>query len=274
MKSYKPTSPARRQMNVDDFSVLTRKRPEKKLRVRLPYRAGRSKTSGRITTRHKGGGEKRFYRIINFGQKKLDVPGKVTAIEYDPYRTAFIALIEYADGEKCYILAPKNVRAGDEILCSRAAPMREGNRAPLKNIPVGTMVHNIEVHPGRGGQLVRSAGDSAKTLAHEGKYTHIAMPSGEVRKILSDCFASIGSVSRGEHKYITIGSAGRARHMRRRPTVRGSAMNPVDHPHGGGEGRAPIGLKYPKTPWGKHARGVKTRRRRWTDKYILQRRKK
>ncbi len=255
----------------EDFSMLSDKKPEKKFLVSLSRHAGRS-YSGRITVRHRGGGARRLYRIVSFGQDKLNVPGKITAIEYDPYRTAFIALVEYGDGDKRYILAPQGISASDEIICASAAPLKNGNRMQLKNIPVGTTVYNIELHPGRGGQLVRSAGSSATVLAHEGKYTHISMPSTEVRKVLSECFASIGALSRPEHRYINMGSAGRMRHRGVRPRVRGSAMNPVDHPHGGGEGRAPIGLKHPKTPWGKPALGVKTRRRKWTDKYILQRR--
>jgi large subunit ribosomal protein L2 len=273
MKQYKPITPGRRQMTREDFSVLAKKEPEKRLLLRLPSRAGRAR-SGRVTVRFRGGGAKRLYRIVDFAQEKLNIPAKVAAIEYDPYRTAFIMLLEYRDGEKRYRIAPQDIKVGDEILCAENAPLRAGNRMKLKNVPVGTMVYDIELQPGRGGQLVRAAGTGAKVLAHEGKYTHLEMPSGEVRKVLSECFASIGMVSRQEHKYVNLGKAGKSRYRRRKPHVRGSAMNPVDHPHGGGEGRAGVGMKFPKTPWGKPARGVKTRRRRWTDKYILQRRKR
>lgn len=252
--------------------LLTKKEPEKKLLLSFKQRAGRAK-SGRITVRHRGGGVKRLYRIVEFGQEKLDVPAKVTALEYDPYRTAFLVLLEYQDGEKKYIIAPQELKIGDEIIFSEKAPLSPGNRMKLKNIPVGTMVYNIEIEPNRGGKLVRGAGTSAKVLAQEGKYVHFKMPSGEIRKILSECFASIGEVSHSEHRFEEIGKAGRKRLKGRRPTVRGSAMTPPAHPHGGGEGKAPIGLKYPKTPWGKPALGVKTRKRKWTDKYIIQRRK-
>lgn len=259
-------------MTKEDFSVLTKKGPEKRLLLRLPSRAGRART-GRITTRFRGGGVKRLYRIVDFKQEKIGVPARVAAIEYDPYRTAFLILLEYQDGEKRYRIAPQGVKVGDEIMCSENAPLKPGNRMKLKNIPVGTVVYDVELQPGRGGQLVRSAGSSAKVLANEGKYTHLEMPSREVRKILGECFASIGAVSRPEHIYMSLGKAGKARYRGRRPHVRGTAMNPADHPHGGGEGRAGAGMKFPKTPWGKPALGVKTRRRRWTDKYILQRRK-
>ena len=253
--------------------ILTKKEPEKSLLVSLKKKAGRSNT-GRITVRHRGGGAKKLYRIIDWGEEKLDIPGKVIAIEYDPYRTAFIALVEYEDGTKRYRLAPAELKVGDEVICSEKTEIKIGNRMKLKNIPVGTMVYNIELEPGRGGKLVRAAGASAKILAHEGKYTNLKMPSGEIRKILQECYATIGMVSHPEWRYEKIGKAGRVRRMGRRPTVRGSAMNPVDHPHGGGEGRAGIGLKHPKTPWGKPALGVKTRKKKWTDKLIIQRRKK
>jgi large subunit ribosomal protein L2 len=253
-------------------AVLTKKEPEKKLTVFLKQKAGRSK-AGRITVRHRGGGAKRLYRIIEFGQKRLDEKAKVIALEYDPYRSAFIALIEYPDKERKYILAPNNLKVGNEIIFSEKAELLPGNRMKLKNIPVGTMVYNIELQPGKGGQLVRSAGTSAQILGQEGKYTHLKMPSGEIRKILSECFASIGQVSHPEHRFEKIGKAGRARLKGRRPKVRGTAMVPADHPHGGGEGKAPIGLKYPKTPWGKPAIGVKTRKRKYTNKYIIKRRK-
>lgn len=257
----------------EDFKVLTKKRPEKRLLLALPRRAGRA-CSGRITVRHKGGGAKKLYRIVDFGQEKLNIKGKVSALEYDPYRTAFIALLEYEDGDKCYRLAPQGLKVGDTLICAEKALLKPGNRMKLKNIPVGTSVYNIELDPGRGGKLVKGAGTGAIILAQEGKYTQLQLPSTEVRQVLQECFASVGAISRPEHIYTKLGKAGRARHKGWRPTVRGSAMVPADHPHGGGEGKAPIGLKHPKTPWGKPAKGVKTRRRRWTDKYIIQRRRK
>ncbi len=253
--------------------LLTKKEPEKGLLLSIKRRAGRNNT-GRITVRHKGSGAKRLYRIVDFGQGKIDAPAKVIAIEYDPYRTAFIMLLEYKDGQKRYQIAPAGLKTGDEVICKEQAEVKTGNRMKIKNIPVGTLVYSVELEPGRGGKIVRSAGSSARVLAHEGKYANIQMPSGEVRKVLTEGYASIGSVCFPEWKYINIGKAGSNRRRGVRPAVRGSAMNPVDHPHGGGEGRTSIGLKYPKTPWGKHASGVKTRGKKWTDKYILQRRKK
>lgn len=259
--------------------TLTKKKPEKSLLRPLKKKAGRGR-SGRITVRHKGGGAKRLYRIIEFGQEKLDKEAKVIALEYDPNRTCFIALLEYEDGpasagkRKKYILAPQELKVGDKIIFAEKAPLQPGNRMKLKNVLVGTMVYNIELIPGRGGKIVRSAGTSAQVTAQEEKHTLLKMPSGEVRKILRECFASIGGVSNPEHRFRKLGKAGLARLKGRRPTVRGSAMSPVAHPHGGGEGKAPIGLKYPKTPWGKHALGVKTRKKKWTDKLIVQRRKK
>ena len=253
--------------------ILTKKKPEKKLLVFLKKRAGRGR-SGRITVRHRGGGAKRLYRIVDFSQKKIDIPAKVIALEYDPYRSGFIALLEYQDKEKMYILAPHGLKVGDEVIISEKAELKPGNRMKLKNIPVGTLVYNIEIEPGKGGKLVKAAGTGARILAHEGKYTNLEMPSKEIRKILGECYASIGIVSKPEHKFIKIPKAGRVRHMRKKPTVRGTAMNPVDHPHGGGEGRSPVGLKHPKTPWGKPALGVKTRKKKWTDRLIIQRRKK
>ena len=237
--------------------------------MRLQKHSGRG-YGGRITVRHQGGGAKKLYRIIDFGQEKFNIKGRVQTIEYDPYRTAFIALVQYDDGDKRYVLAPAGLKAGDEIICQDSAQLNTGNRMKLKNIPVGTMIYNVEIEPGRGGKLAKSAGSSARILANEGKYTQLEMPSGEIRKILQECFATIGTVSRPEYKYLKLGKAGRARHMGIRPAVRGTAMNPPDHPHGGGEGKTSIGLKYPKTPWGKPARGVKTRKRGWTDKFILQ----
>jgi len=253
-------------------TLLTKKEPEKSLLAPLKKKAGRN-NQGRITVRHKGGGVKRFYRIVEFGQEKLDVPAKVQALEYDPNRTAFLALLEYEDGEKKYIIAPKGIKVGDEIIFSESAPLKIGNRMKLKNIPVGTQIYNVELIPNQGGKIVRAAGSSAQVMAHEGKYTHLKMPSTEVRKVLSECFASIGEVSNPEHRFQKIKKAGTNRLKGKRPTVRGSAMNATDHPHGGGKNRAPIGLKHPKTPWGKPALGVKTRKKKWTDKLILSRRK-
>lgn len=252
---------------------LTKKEPEKRLLLSLKSKAGRG-ASGRITVRHRGSGAKRLYRIVDFGQDKIGKKAKVLALEYDPYRSGFLALLKYEDEERRYILAPQNLKVGDEVQISEKAPLVSGNRMQLKNIPLGTMVYNIEVEPGKGGKLVRGAGTGARILAQEDDFTHLEMPSGEIRKISQKCFASIGMVSHPEKIYETIGKAGRSRLKGKRPTVRGSAMVPPDHPHGGGEGKAPIGLKHPKTPWGKPARGVKTRRRIFTDRYIIQRRKK
>jgi len=261
-------------MTTRDFSFLTKKKPEKKLLTNLSKKAGRS-NKGRITVRHRGGGAKRLYRIIEFGQEKIGIKAKVAALEYDPNRTAFLALLEYPDGEKKYILAPHNLKVGNEVIFSDKGSLTFGNRMKLKNIPIGTMVYNIELEPGRGGKLVKGAGTGAIILAQENNYSHLKMPSSEIRRISGECFASIGQVSCPEHRFIVIGKAGRVRHQGRRPKVRGSAMNPCDHPHGGGEGRAPIGLKHPKTPWGKPARGVKTRKRKkYSDKFIIERRKK
>ncbi len=275
MKIYKPTTPSRRGMTGIDFSELTKKRPEKRLLKYVRRSVGRSRSSGRITVRHKGGGVKRLYRIIEFAQTKMDVPAKIIALEYDPNRTAFIALIEYPDTVRQYIIAPHNLKVGDEILFAESAPLKIGNRLKLKNVPIGTNVYNVELEPLKGGKMVRSAGSSAQVLAQENGFVNLKMPSTEVRKISGECFASIGTVSNPENRFYTIGKAGKSRLKGRRPHVRGSAMNPVDHPHGGGEGRQPIGLKHPKTPWGRPALGVKTRRvKSWTSKYIIQRRKK
>ena len=273
MRNYRPTSPGKRGMGKEDFSVLTKKRPEGALLLALKKRGGRAK-SGRITVRHRGGGSRRLYRIIDFGQEKFGVPGKVIAIEYDPNRTSFIALIEYQNNQKGYILAPQGLKSGDTIIVSEKTDIQPGNRMRLKNIPIGVAIYNIEIEPGRGGQLVRGAGTAAKILAKEDHFAQIEMPSKEIRRISQECFASIGAVSRPEHKYVKIGKAGKVRWKGRRPHVRGVAMNPCDHPHGGSEGRAPIGLKHPKTPWGKPALGVKTRKRKWTNKYIIKRRSK
>ncbi len=259
-------------MTVVDYSVLTKKSPEKSLTYGRKKRVGRS-TGGRITVRHKGGGVKRVYRNVDFRQDKINMPAKVTAIEYDPNRTAFIALIVYKDGEKRYILSPKDLKVGTSIITSEDAPLEVGNRTLLKKIPVGYFVHNVELLPGKGGQIIRSAGSSAQILARDGGYVHLQLPSTETRKVVENCWASIGPVSNPDHNLVCIGKAGRARHMGRRPAVRGTAMNPVDHPHGGGEGRQPIGLKRPKTPWGKPALGVKTRRKKKvTNIFIVKRR--
>lgn len=274
MKVYKPTTPARRGMSGIDFSLLSKKRPEKRL-LKYVRRCNGRGSSGRITVRHKGGGVKKLYRIIEFSQTKINAPAKVIALEYDPNRTAFIALIEYADKLRQYVIAPQDLKIGDEIIFSDKAALTPGNRIKLKNIPVGTAVYNIELEPGQGGKIVRSAGSSAQVLAHDGDYTNLKMPSTEIRKFKGECFASIGMVSNPENRFYRIGKAGRQRMKGIRPAVRGSAMNPVDHPHGGGEGRQPIGLKHPKTPWGKPALGVKTKnRKKQSNKYIIQRRKK
>lgn len=245
---------------------------EKKLLRPIKKTGGRANT-GRITVRHKGGGAKRFYRIIDFGQR-IPFKAKVEAIEYDPNRTCFIALIEF-NGKKAYILAPQGLKKGDEIVYDIKTPVSPGNRMQVKNIPIGTFVYNVELEPGKGGRIARSAGNYCQIMGQEGKYTHLKLPSTEVRKVLNNCYASIGELSNPLHRFKKIGKAGRARLKGRRPTVRGSAMTPHDHPHGGGEGKAPIGLKYPKTPWGKPALGVKTRKKRkWTSKMIIRRRKK
>jgi len=252
--------------------ILTKKEPEKRLLLALKKKAGRAR-SGRITIRHRGGGAKRFYRIVDFGQEKLGQKGKVIALEYDPNRTAYIALVEYEDSEKRYILASKDLKVGDEIICQEKAEIKVGNRMKLMNIPIGTQVYNIELEPGKRGKIVRAAGTFAKVIAQEPPYTHLVMPSKEIRKVPQQSFASIGQVSHPEKKFEVIGKAGRRRLKGWRPTVRGTAMNPPSHPHGGGEGKTPIGLKYPKTPWGKPAKGVKTRKKKWTGKLIIKRRK-
>ena len=272
LKVYKPTSPGRRGMTGATFEEITKDKPEKSLLRPLKKRAGRN-NQGRITVRHRGGGSKRMYRVIDFKRDKLGVPGEVAAIEYDPNRSARIALIHYADEEKRYILAPVGLKVGDTIMAGSGAELRVGNALPLKLIPTGTAIHNIELHRGKGGQLARSAGGDAQLLAKEGSYAQIRMPSSEVRRIHIECFATIGQVGNVEHKHIKLGKAGRSRHLGRRPVVRGSVMNPCDHPHGGGEGRSPIGLPGPKTPWGKPALGYRTRRNKVTDKMIVRRRK-
>lgn len=258
---------------ISSKKILTKKKPEKSLLLPLKRRAGRGR-SGRITVRHRGGGVKRLYRIVDFGEKKINIPAKVIALEYDPNRTAFIVLLQYQDGKKRYRLAPQDLKVGDEIICAEKEEIKPGNRMKLKNIPLGTQVYNIEITRGKGGQLVRGAGTAAKVLAQEGKFSHLEMPSGEIRKIFKECFASIGQISHPEKRFEKIRKAGTRRLKGWRPTVRGTVMGPREHPHGGGEGKTPIGLKHPKTPWGKPALGVKTRRRTWTDKYIIQRRVK
>ncbi|NLN07098.1 MAG: 50S ribosomal protein L2 [Firmicutes bacterium] len=273
VKKFVPTSPGRRFMTVHTFDEITKKEPEKSLLEPLRKKAGRN-AQGRITVRHRGGGHKRKYRIIDFKRNKDGIPAKVAAIEYDPNRSANIALLHYADGEKRYILAPVGVTAGTEIMSGENADIKPGNALPLKNIPVGTLIHNIELKKGKGGQLVRSAGAAAQLMAKEGKYAHVRLPSGEVRLISQECKATIGQVGNVEHENITIGKAGRSRWLGIRPTVRGSVMNPVDHPHGGGEGKAPIGRKSPVTPWGKPTLGFKTRKKnKKSDQYIVKRRK-
>ncbi|NLY67065.1 MAG: 50S ribosomal protein L2 [Tissierellia bacterium] len=274
IRKYKPTSPGIRQMSVLRFDEITKKEPEKSLVVTLKKTGGRN-SQGRITARFRGGGAKRKYRIIDFKRDKDGVPGKVAAIEYDPNRTANIALIHYADGEKRYILAPNKLKVGDIIESGENADIKVGNALPLRKIPVGTTIHNIELIPGKGGQLVRSAGAEAQLMGKEGKYAQIRLPSGEFRLVLLECRATIGQVGNLDHENVTLGKAGKSRHLGRRPSVRGSAMNPVDHPHGGGEGRAPIGRPSPVTPWGKPTLGYKTRKKnKETDKYIIRRRKK
>ncbi|MDD3613822.1 MAG: 50S ribosomal protein L2 [Caldicoprobacterales bacterium] len=274
IKKYKPTSPAKRHMTVTSFDILTKKKPEKSLLVSLKNKAGRN-NDGRITVRHQGGGAKKKYRIIDFKRNKDGVPAKVAAIEYDPNRSAFIALLHYVDGEKRYILYPHGLKVGDTVVSGEGADIKVGNCLMMKDIPLGTVIHNIELYPGRGGQLVRSAGNSAQLMAKDGSYVQVRLPSGEVRLIRQECKATIGQVGNLDHENVTIGKAGKSRHMRKRPTVRGSAMNPVDHPHGGGEGRAPIGMPSPVTPWGKPTLGYKTRKKnKYTDRYIVRRRRK
>src|SRR6056297_2127354 len=274
IKKFKPTSPGLRTKTVSTFEEITKSEPEKSLTSSLSRKAGRN-AHGRITVRHRGGGAKRKYRIIDFKRNKDEIPGKVASIEYDPNRTANIALINYADGEKRYILAPNKIKIGDEILSGSGIDIKVGNALPLKDIPTGTLLHNIELKPGKGGQLVRSAGNYAQLMAKEGKYVQIKLPSGEVRMVAELCKATIGQVGNIDNENITVGKAGRKRHMGIRPTVRGSVMNPNDHPHGGGEGRAPIGRPSPVTPWGKPTMGYKTRKKRKkSNKFIVRKRKK
>jgi large subunit ribosomal protein L2 len=273
IKVYKPTSPGRRDMSVSTFEEITRTRPEKSL-VRPLKRHGGRNFRGKITVRHQGGGHKRRYRLIDFKRDKFGVPGRVSTIEYDPNRSARIALVVYADGEKRYIIAPVGLRVGDTIMSGPEAEIREGNAMPLANIPVGSIIHNIELHIGKGGQLARAAGTSAQLLAKEGRYGTIRLPSGEVRLVNVECMATIGQVGNTDHGNISLGKAGRNRWLGIRPSVRGSAMDPSSHPHGGGEGRSPIGMAGPKSPWGKPTLGKKTRRNTDTDKWIVRRRGK
>lgn len=274
MKSYRPTTPSRRQLTNVDYSILSKVKPKKSLLKTLKTNAGRN-SQGRITTRHQGGGNKKRYRIIDFKMRTLDVPATVKTLEYDPYRTTFIALIRYENGTETYILAPHNLAVGSTIVVSESAPLKTGNRLKLKNVPVGYQVHNIELQPGRGGQLARSAGGYAEVLANDNGYTDLKMPSGEIRRVLWDGFASLGQLSNIEHNLVNIGKAGRSRWLGIRPTVRGTAMNPVDHPYGGGEGRQPRGLRKPKTLWGKVTGGRKTRnKKKSSTKLIVSRRKK
>ncbi|MEJ2747205.1 MAG: 50S ribosomal protein L2 [Anaerolineae bacterium] len=274
IKVFKPTSPGRRDMSGQTFEEITRVQPEPSLIKGLRKRAGRN-FRGKITVRHRGGGHKRRYRYVDFRRDKFDIPAKVVSIEYDPNRSARIALLVYADGEKRYIIAPLGLRVGDEVMSGSKAEIRPGNALPLQDIPLGTLVHNIELQVGRGGQMVRSAGTSAQLLSKDHpQYVTLRLPSGEERYVLKECLATIGQVGNVEHGNVKLGKAGRKRHMGIRPTVRGSAMNPNDHPHGGGEGRSPIGMASPKTPWGQPAQGRRTRRNKSTDKFIFRRRSK
>ncbi|MBN2980498.1 MULTISPECIES: 50S ribosomal protein L2 [Cohnella] len=273
VKKFKPTSPSRREMTMSTFEEITTSQPEKSLLAPLPKRGGRNH-QGKITVRHQGGGHKRKYRIIDFKRNKDGVPGRVASIEYDPNRTSYIALINYLDGEKRYIVAPKGLKVGDEIQSGADADIKVGNALPLENIPVGTVIHNIELKPGKGGQLVRAAGTEAQLLGKEEKYVTIRLASGEIRRVLKQCRATIGTVGNQDHELINVGKAGRSRNMGKRPVVRGVVMNPVDHPHGGGEGRAPIGRKSPMSPWGKPTLGYKTRKKKKaSSQYIVRRRK-
>jgi large subunit ribosomal protein L2 len=273
IKQFKPTSPGRRNSSGFTFEELTKKRPEKALTVALKRKAGRNQR-GKITVRHRGGGAKRLYRIIDWKRDKTGVPGKVIAIEYDPNRSARIALIQYVDGDKRYILCPNGLRVADTIEAGPDAELRPGNALPLQNIPTGTQLHNIELSPGKGAQMVRSAGASAQLMAKEGDFALLRLPSGEMRRVRIVCMATVGQVGNVEHGILKLGKAGRTRHRGRRPQVRGSVMNPRDHPHGGGEGKSPVGLPGPKTPWGKPTLGYRTRNNKATDKYIVRRRGK
>ncbi|GIW16402.1 MAG: 50S ribosomal protein L2 [Dehalococcoidia bacterium] len=272
IKQYKPTSPGRRNASGDTFADITKERPEKSLVVSLRKKSAGRNNQGRITVRHRGGGNRRLYRIIDWKREKHGIPARVVAIEYDPNRTARIALLQYADGEKRYILAPNGLTVGATLVSGPDAEVRVGNALPLANMPTGTQIHNIELTPGKGGQLVRSAGAAAQLMAKEGEYALVRLPSGEMRRVRIECMATVGQVGNLEHSLIKLGKAGRSRHRGRRPEVRGAVMNPRDHPHGGGEGRAPVGMPGPKTPWGKPALGYRTRNNKRTDKYIVRRR--
>ena len=273
IKTYRPYTPARRNMTMSTFEEITKKTPEKSLLAKKKKNAGRN-SYGRITVRHQGGGNRQKYRIIDFKRKKDDMPATVIGIEYDPNRTSNIALIKYEDGTLNYILAPLGLKDGDKVVSGAKSDIRIGNCLPIENIPVGTLIHNIELNPGQGGKLVRTAGGEAQLMAKEGKYAHVRLPSGEMRLVLAKCRATIGTIGNTDHGNIKLGKAGRKRHMGIRPTVRGSVMNPVDHPHGGGEGRAPVGHAGPLTPWGKPALGYKTRQKnKKSDKFIVKRRK-
>jgi len=273
VKKYKPTTPGQRGMTGYTFDEVTKSTPERSLLLPLRKSGGRN-AYGRVTVRHRGGGNRQHIRIVDFKRDKHGIPARVAAIEYDPNRSARLALLYYVDGEKRYIIAPQDLRVGDTVLAGEGAEVRTGNSLPIANIPVGTMVHNIELKVGRGGQLVRSAGGAAQLLAKEGDFAQIRMPSGEVRLVRQECYATIGQVGNVEHSNIKLGKAGRKRHLGVRPTVRGTAMSPRDHPHGGGEGRQPIGMPGPKSPWGKPTLGYKTRKNKRTDKYIVRRRSK
>lgn len=270
-KVFNPTSPGRRFAKLSDFAEVTSDRPQKKLTAKLSKKGGRNNT-GRITVRHQGGGHKRRYRVVDFKRNKTGVPATVAAIEYDPNRSAYIALLHYADGEKTYIIAPQKLGVGDKVVSSAHADIKPGNTLRIKYIPVGTIIHNVELKPGKGGQMARSAGAWAQLVAKEGKYALLKLPSGEIRQVLQQCRATIGAVSNREHENRSIGKAGRSRWLGRRPAVRGVAMNPVDHPHGGGEGRT-SGGRHPVTPWGVPTKGYKTRKNKRTDKFIIKRRK-
>ena len=273
VKKYKPVTPGTRGMTGSTFEEITKSKPERSLLLPLRKSGGRN-SYGRVTVRHRGGGHRRFIRIVDFKRDKRDIPAKVAAIEYDPNRTARLALLSYADGEKRYIVAPLDLKVGDTLMAGTGAEIRSGNALPISNIPVGTLIHNIEVKEGRGGQMVRSAGGAAQLLAKEGDFAQVRMPSGEVRLVHQVCYATIGQVGNLDHGNVKLGKAGRKRHKGIRPTVRGSAMSPRDHPHGGGEGRQPIGLAGPKSPWGKPTLGYKTRKNKKTDQYIVRRRSK
>lgn len=273
LKIYRPTSPGRRGMSGYSFEEITRSKPEKSLLRPLKRHAGRN-NQGKVTVRHRGAGVKRMFRIIDFKRDKLDIPGRVASIEYDPNRSARIALIYYADGEKRYILAPVSLNVDDTVMSGNSAEVKPGNALPLKLLPTGTIIHNIELQRGKGAQMVRSAGASAQLMVKEGDYALIRLPSGEIRRVRSECFATIGQIGNADHQNINWGKAGRRRWLGWRPTVRGSAMSPRDHPHGGGEGRSPIGMPGPKTPWGKPALGYKTRKPKASDKLIIKRRNK